>query len=241
MKSVAVSLGLLALVACSETVGPTSFEDRMTLDVAMIAADAAIDELSDMGLLFGGGAFPAPSAGPDTRTVTHTATFYNEAGDEHDRDPLLTAKIHLVIDATHEFSRDSWTATGTRSRDLWITGLLGVETQRTVNGTGSGSVTRSQHTDEAGTRTYDMTSTSVITDVIHRVPRTDDSWPVSGTITRTMMVTAVDGPNGDVTRNRTVVITFNDTNLVTMTVGEESFEIDLSTRGGDRPFRRRGQ
>ncbi len=241
MKSVAVSLGLLALVACSETVGPTAFENRMTSDIAMIAADAAIDELSDLGLLFGGGAFLAPSAGPDTRTVTHTATFFDEDGNEHDRDPLLTAMVHLEIDATHEFSRDSWTATGTRSRDLWITGLLGEETERTVNGTGSGSVTRSQHTDEDGTRTYDMTSTSVITDVVHPVPRTDDSWPSSGTITRNMVVTAVNGPDGDVTRNRTVVITFNGTNLVTMTVGEESFEIDLSTRGGDRPFRKRGQ
>ena len=136
----------------------------------MIAADAAIDEFSDLGLLFGGGAALAPS-GPSTRTVTHTATFFDADGNAMDRDPLLTASIHLVIESTHEFSRDSWTATGTRSRDLWITGLKGEETSRTVNGTGSGSVMRSQHTDEDGTRTYDMLSTSVIENVVHPVPR----------------------------------------------------------------------
>ena len=175
MKSGALTLSLITLVACSDTAGlESSFEESLTLDVAMIVADAAIDEFGDLGLLFGSGAFRAPS-GPSTRTVTHTATFFDADGNEMDRDPLTTASIHLVIESTHEFSRDSWTATGTRSRDLWITGLEGEETSRTVNGTGSGSVIRSQHTDADGTRTYDMLSTSVIENVVHPVPRGDDA------------------------------------------------------------------
>ena len=234
-------LGLLALAACTDTVGPDTLEDTLTNDVAMIAADAAIDELSDMGLLFGAGAVLAPG-GASTRTVTHTVTFFDAAGLEQlTRDPMTTASIHLVIDASHEFSREDWTATGTRSRDLSITGLEGEETERTVNGTGSSTVSRSRHTDGDGDRTYDMSSTSVIDDVVHPVPRTDDAWPLSGTITRNMTVTAVGGPDGDVTKNRTVVITFNGTNLVTMTVDGEIFEIDLSTRSDRRPFRKRGQ
>ena len=240
MKSGALTLSLVALAACSDTAGPETFEDSLTLDVAMIAADAAIDELGDMGILFGGGAFPAPS-GASTRTVTHTATFFDADGNEQDtRDPLTTASIHLTIESTHEFSRDSWTATGTRSRDLMITGLAGEETSRTVNGTGSSTMARSQHTDADGTRTYDMSSTSLIEDVVHPVPRTDDAWPLSGTITRNVTIVVVNGPDGDVTKSRTVVITFNGTNLATMTVDGESFEIDLSTRSGRHPFRRRG-
>ena len=179
--------------------------------------------------------------------MTHTATFFDADGNEQGAlDPLTTASIHLVIESTHEFSRDSWTATGTRSRDLLITGLEGEETSRTVNGTGSGTVTRSQHTDEDGVRTYDMSSTSVIENVVHPVPRTDDAWPLSGTITRNVTIDVTNGPEGDVTKTRTVVITFNGTYLATMTVyGEstvdgESFEIDLSTRSGRHPFRRRG-
>ena len=241
VKSEAVALGLLVLAACSDTVGPDAFEDSLTLDVAMIAADAVIDAFGDIGLLFGGGAFPAPSQA-STRTVTHTATFFDADGNEQEaRDPLTTASIHLVIESTQEFSRDSWSGTGTRSRDLMITGLEGEETTRTVNGTGSGSVTRSQHTDADGTRTYDMSSTSVIEDVIHPVPRTDDAWPLSGTITRDVTINVINGPDGDVTKSRTVVITFDGTNLATMTVSGETFEVDMSTRSGRHPFRKRDQ
>ena len=241
MKSGALLLGLFALAACTDTVGPDTIEDTLTEDVAMIMADAVIDGFGDLGLLFGGGAALA-SGGPSTRSGTHTATFYNELGVEQaTRDPLLTASIHLVIQSTHEFSRDSWSATGSRSRDLMITGLLDEETSRTVNGTGSGTVSRSRHTDDAGTRTYDMSSTSVIENVVHPVPRTDDAWPLSGTITRNVTATIVEGTDEPVTRNRTGVVTFNGTNLVTLTVDGEIFEIDLSTRSDRRPFRRRGQ
>ena len=239
VQSEAVALGLLVLAACSDTVGPDAFEDSLTLDVAMIAADAVIDAFGDIGLLFGGGAFAAPSEA-SARTVTHTATFFDADGNEQEaRDPLTTASIHLVIESTQEFSRDSWSGTGTRSRDLMITGLEGEETTRTVNGTGSGSVTRSQHTDADGTRTYDMSSTSVIEDVIHPVPRTDDTWPLSGTITRDVTINVINGPDGDVTKSRTVVIAFDGTSLATMTVGGETFEVDMSTRSGRHPFRKR--
>jgi len=239
MTTEALALSLLVLAACSDTVGPDAFEDSLTLDVAMIAADAVIDAFGDIGLLFGGGAFPAPSQA-STRTVTHTATFFDADGNEQEaRDPLTTASIHLVIESTQEFSRDSWSGTGTRSRDLWITGLEGEETTRTVNGTGSGSVIRSQHTDADGTRTYDMSSMSVIEDVIHPVPRTEDAWPLSGTITRDVTINVINGPDGDVTKSRTVVIAFDGTNLATMTVGGEILEVDMSTRSGRHPFRKR--
>jgi hypothetical protein len=85
-----------------------------------------------------------------------------------------------------------------------------------------------------------MSGTAVIDNVVHPVPRTDDAWPLSGTITREVTINVVNGPNGDVTRTRTVVITFNGTNLPIMTVDGEAFEIDLSTRSGRHPFRKRG-
>jgi len=238
LKSGALTLSLVTLAACSDTAGlESSFEESLTLDVAMIAADATIDEFGDLGPLFGGGGGPL-HGGESART----ATFFDAAGDPQEvHDPLTTASIHLVIESTHEFSRDSWTATGTRSRDVWITGLEGEETSRTVNGTGSGSVMRSQHTDEDGTRTHDMLSTSVTENVVHPVPRADDAWPLSGTITRSVTINVVNGPDGDVTKTRTAVITFNGTNLVTMIVGDETFEIDMSTRSDRHPFRKRGQ
>ncbi len=54
-----------------------------------------------------------------------------------------------------------------------------------------------------------------------------------------MTVVIVNGPNGDETRTRHVVITFNGTQFATMTVDGESFEVDLSTRSGRHPFRKR--
>ncbi len=247
VKSAALAFGLLSLAACSDTAGPEAFEDSLTLDVAMIAADAAIDAFGDMALLFAGGAVPVHTGG-SMRIGTHTAEFFAADGSQVDAEgnPLdaqnpLTASIHLVVESTHDFSRDSWSGTGTRSRDLLITGLEGEETSRTVNGTGSSVMTRSQHTDADGTRTYDMTSTSVIVDVIHPVPRTDEAWPLSGTITQDVTINVINGPQGDVTKSRTVVITFNGTNLATMTVDGETFDVDLSTRSGRHPFRRRGR
>lgn len=206
----------------------------------MFAAYATIDEFGDLAFLFGGGALRAPDT-VSARTVTHIATFFDADGNEQDaRDPLTTASIHLTIESIHVFSRDSWSGTGTRSRDMVISELEGEETSRTVNGTGSGSVTRSQHTDADGTRTYDMTSTSVIEDAIHPVPWTDDAWPLSGTITRDVTINVVNGPDGDVIKTRTVMITFNGTSQATMTVDGEYFDVDLSTRGGRDPFRKRG-
>ena len=244
---VPVILIIAVLSACGDTVGPDSLKDSSPLgvaviaaDVAMIAADAAIDELGDMGLLFSvSGTLAAP--GTQKQYRTRTFTYFDADGIEQAaRDPLTTASMHLVIASTHKFSRDSWMATGERTRDLIITGLAGEETSRTVNGTGGGSVARSRHTDEPGRRTYDMSSTSVMENVVYPVPRTDDAWPLSGTVTRQMTVNIVNGHDGDVTKSHTAVTVFNGTNMATMTVGEEAFEIDLSTRNGRRPFRRIG-
>ncbi len=181
------------------------------------------------------------SKGGGPTSGTHTATFYDADGNEQEaRDPLTTASIHLVIESSRDFSRDSWTATGTRSRDLLITGLEGEETTRTVNGTGSSNVTRSEHTDEDGTtRSYNMVSTSTMVDVVHPVPRTDDSWPLSGTVTRDVTITVINGPDGDVIKTRTVVMTFDGTQWPDMTVDGEPFEVDMSTQSGRRPFQKR--
>jgi hypothetical protein len=71
------------------------------------------------------------------------------------------------------------------------------------------------------------------------VPRAENPWPLSGTITRVITVVITNGPNGDVTHERTVVITFNGTQFVTLTVNGEEFELDLAARLSDRGVRRR--
>jgi hypothetical protein len=157
-------------------------------------------------------------------------------------DVELTASINVVSDMSGSVARDAWTATIERHRDMTITGLLGNETSRTWNGTGSGSVQRSRHSDESGDRSYEMSSTSVITDVLRILPRLDNPYPLSGTITRNISITIVNGPNGDETRTRTVVITFDGTQFATLTIDDgEPVEVDLAAREGRHPIRGRGR
>ena len=92
---------------------------------------------------------------------------------------------------------------------------------------------------ETGTRSYEMSGTSTIQDLVHGVPREDNPWPLSGTITRQITVEIVNGPDGDRSVERTATVTFNGTQFVTMTVNGESFEVDLSARSGNHPFQRR--
>ena len=97
MKSGAVTLGILALAACSDTAELESFEDSLTLNVAMIAADATIDEFGDMGLLFGGGALRRPAKRPHgARRTPHT--FFDVDGVEQAaRDPLTTTSATMRV------------------------------------------------------------------------------------------------------------------------------------------------
>ena len=224
-----VALPLIALVACSDTTGPESqLESLVTLDMEVVSADAIIADVAEQGQVFP----PPDGAG--------TVTYYDGLGNVQETfDELTTASIHIVREGSHEGGRENWSGAVTRSREITITGLEGDETTRTVNGTGSSTVSRSRHSDENGDRSYDVTGTTVISDVVHGVPREDNPYPLSGTITRDMTAVIVNGPNGDETRTRHVIITFNGTQFPTMMVNGELFEVDLSTREGRHPLRRR--
>ena len=253
-----VALSVIALAACSDTAGPdgmdAQLESLLTLDVAMVAADALIEDVAELRLGFGGGIRPSFGVLSDTirnrssRARTVTSVFFDAEGNEQEAyDGVTTASVHRVSEISGEMNRGnssatiSWSGTISRMRDIMITGLEGEETARTANGTGSSAVSRSHHSDQNGDRSYDMTGTSIITDVVHAVPRNENPYPLSGTITRDVIVVIVNGRNGDETRTRHVVITFNGTQFATMTVNGESFEVDLSTRSGRHPFRRRGR
>ncbi len=158
----------LALVACSDATEPDQFNDRLNLDVAMVAADGLLDDLITINQLFsfGSGASLAPQI-----TRSRVVEYFDGAGILQDAfDELTTASIHIVSEMSGEFTRESWSATIARTRDMIITGLEGEETSRTANGSGTGEVTRSRHLDDGGTRSYDMSGTSTIQDVVHGVP-----------------------------------------------------------------------
>ena len=140
-----VALSVIALAACSDTAGPdgtdSQLESLLTLDVAMVSADALIEDLAELQLAFGGGLGGAFAA-PLDRVLT--VTYYDADGNEQEAyDEVTTASVHIVSEITGEMERENWSGTISRTRDITVTGLEGDETTRTANGTGSSTLSRS--------------------------------------------------------------------------------------------------
>ncbi|MBL8986551.1 MAG: hypothetical protein JNJ80_09775 [Gemmatimonadetes bacterium] len=240
-------LGLVAaLAACNQDgTDPSNqlLDLTMDRDLAVQTADAAAEDVELMGGAGGplGLGFAAAAAEDDVPfrcgthqrnnlTVVRTCTFKDAAGaTQAVYHPLTTASATIHAEINGSVTREHWSAEVSRVRDLVVSGLAGQETTRTWNGTGSGESTRERHT-ENGNREYQVEGAVTITAVVVPVPRTDDTWPLSGTISRQAKVTVVGGPNDGTVRERTVTITFNGTRLVPITVNGKSFTFDLRTR-----------
>ena len=232
----AVAAGLLVAACSDDPSNPFGSTDdaQVSLDVASYAAEATLDDI-DLMSDEAAPAFPGPAAAPPIGdlTISRQVTFYDEQGAEMSSyDALLTASINIVftLDGSRSRSGDRGTVEVqvSRSRDMTVSGLLGDETERTWNGTGSASGNRVMRSDGQGDREYTMSATTTIDNVVMLVPR-DNSWPLSGTITREITVEVVGGLEDNQTRTRTVVVVFNGTNLVDITINGETFTLDLDT------------
>ena len=244
------TLGLLVtLAACNaESTGPelTPLADlAISRDIATQSAEAAAEDVELMGGptgQFGFGFAASLSSGDDapfqcgthTRdllTIVRTCTFKNAAGaTQGGYDATTTASAIIHAEVTGKIERENWSAEVERIRDLTVTGLAGAETSRTWNGTGTGKSTRSRHKEGTETRTYDVSCTSTRTNVVVNLPRSENRWPVSGTINRQCTIKITGGPNDGKTVERTVTITFNGTQMVPITVNGKAFTLDLKTR-----------
>jgi len=99
----------------------------------------------------------------------------------------------------------------------------------TWNGTGTSTATRSRHRDN-GDRSYDISCTLTVVNVVVPVEHGGDRFPLSGTITRACTITFTAGPREGQTVQRTAVVTFNGTQTATLTIGDKTFDIDLKSR-----------
>jgi hypothetical protein len=250
----------LTLGACADQ-GPDLTDQLLTLNAAMVAADATLEVVTLtrtpfsfapgtlQGMEPGGGMGPRGGMGPAGRpggdmgfggslTGTRSVTFYDATGKEQAAyDSLTTARIHLVLDIAGDVERGGWSGSISRTRDMTITGLAGVETTRTFSGTGTEDVQRSRTLEDGTQASFDMAGSFTNENLVVPVPGSDKKYPLSGKITRDMTVTVVNGPKGDETRKVTVVITFDGDNTATAVVNGETHEIDLDARPGAFPFR----
>jgi hypothetical protein len=233
----------LALVAACATdslapgVNPVD-DAQLNTDVATVAADAAAQDIEVMrgpsvgpfglGFLHRAGAFDCDTHTRPGLTVTRTCTYKDAAGNTQAAyDAATTASINLKATIKGSISREKWSATTDRSSDYTVTGLAGNETQATWNGTSSAKTTRVRMSDDGTTRSYEITGSATVTNVVVPVPRTATSWPLSGTITKRYTVKKADGTTVD----RTVTIVFNGTNIAKVTVNGVTKDFDLSQRG----------
>lgn len=250
----ALALGAaLAVGACSESTGIDLEDQALLLDMALVAADATIEDVNTWGLPFGFAAGPQGIPGLGDRgkgapggkrgigaelSGTREVTHYDADGIAQDAyDELTTASIHFFLDVEGEVERDAWSASIDRTRDMTVSGLEGEETHRTFNGTGDEDVSRSRHLED-GDRTYSMTGSFTYSDVVVPVPGSDPRYPISGTITRSMTSTRTNGDDTN-TRSVDVTITFDGDETATIVVNGEEMEIDLTTREGRNPLRKK--
>ena len=257
----------VVLGACSQDTTGTDATPLLDADVATVVADNTGDDVDLMRepvffatMPFGGVAL-SPGTGdlnpancsfnattqrlecPEvtrggTVTIRRSYMFWDANNVVQDHyDALLTAKANIKTHLEGERSGEHWSASVVRDRDLTVTGLLGTETQRTWNGTGSSSATHSRHNDSGEERSYHISCTLTITDVVVPVPHDDERFPLSGTITHHCVITFEGGRRDGQTVERTATVTFNGTQTATVTVGDRSFAIDLKTRerGPQRP------
>jgi hypothetical protein len=249
------------MAGCGESTGPDVLDEALTLNAALVAADATLEDvaLARTPFSFGPQGLAGHGMGPGGMGVggmgepgghrgfggdlsgTRSVTFYDAEGHEQEAyDSLTTATIHVVMEMGGEVGRTGWSGSVSRTRDLTISGLEGSETTRTFDGTGSESISRSRTLDDGAQASFNMEGTFIQTALVVPIPRLNDHrYPLSGTITRTLSVTVVNGPDGDRTRTVNVVVTFNGTNIATAVVDGETFEIDLDTRPGGFPLKGR--
>lgn len=252
-SALAALAAVTALAACggdpTSSANPTlspATTASINADVASIATDVTSQKIEvirgpsglwGFGLRADPGKFECTSATRDFLTITRTCVFKDAAGTvqtAYDAKTTASASISTTIKGHTE--RGHFSATYDRSGTFTATGLEGTETQRTWNGSSQGTATRvremdSDNGDTTKARQYDITHSATWTNVVVPVPRTENGWPLSGTVKHSMTIKITGGKDDGKTVTREVTITFNGTSKPTATLNGESYDLDLANRG----------
>ena len=195
----------------------------------------------EAGWSFGG---PCPYDSQSGRHVCPTAT--NGAGLSLDRSyeflagstPQQLFDVHTTtkIDFQHHLygseTRQNWSATLDHTADLDVTpGDNGWNFQRVWNGNGA-STLGAQYDDGSVSRTYQMSANTTVADVVVAVPRSQNPWPLSGTVTHAFTGTRTREGARTVSKtiSYTATITFNGQSVVPLDVGTKELCVNLATR-----------
>lgn len=197
----------------------------------------------------------------DGRDVSRSYAFLDALGNTQAAyDEVSTAAINFQTEVveSHTGPRGG-SHTAEHQRNLTASGLEGAETSWIWNGSGSGTAHREGPPPTERRRggpggpgegngngrpggngpgqgnvvnvTVDMTMSSTINSVVVPMPRVEGSWPLSGSITKTITATFTGGPKDGQTVTRTITITFDGTQYASLNDGTETISIDLANHG----------
>jgi hypothetical protein len=235
-----------------------SVSNATTLDVATVAGDAASEDVETFKVHRG--AFGLATIDFDRFSRWESCPYDSTATRficaERTRGPFKSSRSYAYMDSAGvgqrgysatttasanfkwsingQITKERWSGSMSRERDITISGLLGANTTVIVNGTGSAERQRTRFLrDSAGptglTREYSMEATVAIANVVTPAIRMPDAWPASGTITRSYKVTRIDATNGNTVTTRNSVVTFNGTQFAKLVVNGKEFTLDLAT------------
>ncbi|MGH7664646.1 MAG: hypothetical protein ACRENI_10190 [Gemmatimonadaceae bacterium] len=208
-----------------------TLHDGATSSVSVGSANASARRSENCTFDGGSGRFNCTVVTDRGLTITRSFALYDAGGnaqDHYDRHTTASADFHTTVTGTLE--RDGYTATVARSADATLSGLEGSETSRSWNGASSAEVS-AEHVSDAGLRRYEKLATGTVSAVVVGVPRSENPWPISGSIAHHVTVTRTREGATDVSRtaSRRVVVTFNGTQFVPLTVNDIAFTLDLAT------------
>lgn len=244
--ALAATLVFFSAACGDDPTGPDNTIDaQMRGDVAVAAGEAMAQDVeamsSDNGestLFAFGGDFDSGDCTTTLGVIVCTSTFGNVDGQaeltfrgengsaQTAFDAATTSSVLIETDASGEVSRAGWDAEFSSSRDFTVSGLLGTETSRTWNGTGSLTFTSSMH---AAAREYRLETETTVQNVV--VPASGSPrYPSSGTVTTVVNIRVTQGEDQGEDFTTTATATFNGTAQVPLVVGGANYTLNLQTR-----------
>jgi hypothetical protein len=183
----------------------------------------------------GTGRFACPPVTKGGHVYTTSYALFDANGAvQSSYNKVTTASINFIVtdSGAVAFSNNGNTFSDTtlRRHDRTVSGLAGdPDTVHVWNGTGSGSV-RSSRSGQI-TKRYVLVSSDTVSGVAFKQPRDINPYPLRGTLVKNYTVTRTREASDTTTHTTTrrVVVTFNGTANVPMTVGGVAYTLNLDT------------
>ena len=143
-----------------------------------------------------------------------------------------TASMNYRSTLSGTFTRNGWNAKISHKHDVTVSGLENDHTtmQRTWNGTAQVNDTASFNNGTVS-RSYAVSANGTATNVVVKLPHSENPWPLSGTVTRVVQAkrTMEGGRSVSKDVSYTATVTFNGTAEVPLVVGSRQFTLNLET------------